>query len=622
MLKRLAGSTALFFALPLAFLAAYVLIMHAPTAAVWLHLHVIAVLAIGLAGSRILISLLPVPASLQRLLSAVLLCCVFTALLCLYAGSYIGLKYWSRVATLELATTYVVQAPALLRALSYPLVPVFLALAFLPLVGVFVAYQLLRWHDWVPAFRARIPPMASLVIAGGLLSALAIFGLGFKSRDWGRQGEPLSLSLYPYQANTESQSHGIDVFRAAQLQREDERARSAYVPAAANSRSNVILIVVDALRADHLSLLGYGRRTSPHLEVMRERGAMVFATSAVTACNESSCGLRALASSRYVDRQSESPMTVHDVLKKHGYRVHLVFSGDHVNFYGIDGIYGAVDSYFDGASQTRRYVNDDRLVIDRLGTFAKWDGTPTMFHFHLMSTHALGERFAETPEFGPSRNYLGNSTGSSEKELPTLATNHYDRGVLQTDRIISQLLSQLDEQGYMKDAVVVITGDHGESLGERGRYGHSHSVWQESLRVPFVVLAFGRAGSGKLTRRSLASQVDIAPTLLDLLGMPQPTTWQGASVRAADHGRYVYFQQAQLIGLIDKTSPEALYKHWVDTRSGQQYTFNLTADPAERTDLTDKVPLDLRRAWRDELLGHAGALPKDMQEKLRDLALH
>ena len=311
-------------------------------------------------------------------------------------------------------------------------------------------------------------------------------------------------------------------------------------------------------------------------------------------------------------------MTLHEVLKKHGYRVHLVFGGDHINFYGIDKIYGPVDSYFDGASQRGRYVNDDRLVIDRLAGFPRWDSKPTMFQFHLMSAHALGERFADTPEFGPGVSYAGVRRGASAEETQLLATNHYDRGVLQADAVISKLLYQLHERGYLDDAVVVITGDHGESLGERGRYSHAHSVWEESLRVPLIVLTFGKARRGSLTARRLISQVDVAPSVLHMLGLPQPTTWRGVPIQVEKARRYIHFQQGQAIGLVDTTSAGGLLKHWVDAHSGEQHTFNLSIDPGEKVDVTDKVPAVLRQQWREELVKHSGALPADAQQRLRE----
>jgi len=615
---RLVGATALLFVLPVSFLAAYVGLLGAPIEAVGPHLWTIAAMAAGLAGARLFLSLLPLSADMRRLLSACLICAVLVGLACLYAASVVGLKFWGRVASVNLVSTYVAQAPALLRTLGFEPAVIYCVIAIPALAGIAIIYFVLMRYDWVPAFRARVSTATSVVAAAGLCSIFGAWMHGFEDHRWGSKGEPLSLSLYPWQGDRDMESHRIDVFRSKQLLREDERARASYVLASSGPRSNVILIVVDALRADHLSLLGYSRKNTPKLEELRDKGAMNLAAPAMAVCNESFCGLQALASSRYVDQQSEAPITLHEVLKKHGYRVHLIFGGDHTNFYGIDRIYGPVDSYFDGASQKARYVNDDRLVIDRLASFPQWDRRPTMFQFHLMSTHALGERFADTPEFGPGASYAAVRRGTSAEESQRLSINHYDRGVLQADAVISKLLGQLDERGYLEDAVVVITGDHGESLGERGRYSHAHSVWQEGLRVPFIVLTFGKANTGNLKPRPVISQIDIAPSVLHMLGLPQPTTWQGVPIQLEKTRRYIHFQQANAIGLMDEASPGGLLKHWVDALSGEQYTFNVTTDPGEKDDLTDKVPVALRQQWRGELMKHAGALSAEAQQRLRE----
>ena len=617
---RYAAATALLLLLPLVFLVAYVSLVGAPAAAIAPHLVVVATLAIGLGGARLVVSALPISSDMRRFLSACLICGALALLVCLYALSLAGVVFWGRVGTYNMARTYVAQAPDLLRTLGFSPALVFCMLAMLVVAVVSAVYFYLLRYDWIPV--ARSFRTKGLAAACGLsLLSLCIFGTQrLEAQQWGREGEPLSLSLFPWQGERDAQSHRVNVFHVKHLQSLDERARAAYRPSSAAKRSNVILIVGDALRSDHLSLYGYARKNTPNLRAFRDKGAMPLATTVLAACNESACGLQALASSRTVDQQSPAPLTLHEVLKKHGYRSHLVFSGDHANFYGLDRIYGPVDSYFDGASQKARYVNDDRLVLDRLAALGPWDGVPTLLHVHLMSTHALGRRFDETPSFGPEANYNGNRRGASDDELRQMAVNQYDRGVLQFDAMTDRLLAQLEAGGYLKDAIVVITGDHGESLGERGRYSHAHSVWEEALRVPFIVLAYGKADPGALQGGPALSQIDIAPTVLHMLGMPQPSNWQGRPVQKPIERRYIHFQQAAQIGLVDTRQPDGLYKHWVDARAGRAYTFNLTKDPQERNDITAEVPMALRIEWRDELLRHAGALAREHRDTLR--AMH
>jgi glucan phosphoethanolaminetransferase (alkaline phosphatase superfamily) len=614
--RRLGVTFCAFATLPIGFLAVYVLVFGAPDSSIEPHLWVAASLLAALAGLRLGISLLPIAHGARDAISSLLIVSTALAMVFFYGLVLVGLEHWKRVTTFDMASSYALQTPDLLRALGYS--PLLVAGVCVSLFAFawYAAFAFLKKGDWVVSFHLNTSRSVVGVIGVCLLAISTVSAMALPDRDWGGLGEPLSLSLFPSQGQRTMQSHAIEVFRAAEIDRGEDQVRSAYRPNKKSRHSNVILIVSDALRADHLSLFGYDRKTSPNLEALNQAGRMRLATSAVTVCNESSCGLRALASSRYVDRQATHPITLHEVLKQHDYRVHLVFSGDHTNFDGLSNIYGEVDSYFDGASQSKRYLNDDRLVTDRLQDFGPWDGKPTMFQFHLMSSHALGKRFDDTPEFGPGENYTAVRWGSGDAQMPQRATNFYDRGILQADRVISDILEMLEVRGYLKDALVVITGDHGESLGERGLYSHTHSVWEESLRVPFLLLSYGVAAADRLTPDPVISQVDIAPTLLRLLDMPVPGSWDGVPMHDSARARIVYFQQAEFIGLVDGRMPGKLYKHWSDVRASKQLTFDLLSDPHETKDVTFEVREPLQEEWRQLLANRSAALTPAVTKRL------
>jgi glucan phosphoethanolaminetransferase (alkaline phosphatase superfamily) len=613
--RRLALSLGIFLIIPSFFLAGYLFIFDAPASSVAPHILLIANLAAGVAGIRLALGVVPIRSAVRRGISASLVAAIILAMFLFYSLVFVGLKFWGRVTTFDVAIAYAPQVVELFRALGYypPLIGAVIALF---LVGAWsFVYVFLSRYDWVVPFNQNVSKSVVAMLACGLLMIFTI-STASVNRGWSAKGEPFSLSLFPEKTETVMQSHSMEVFYSAELDREENVVRLAYQPVRRELHSNVIVIVVDALRADHLSLLGYSRKTSPNLEKLAKAGAVQFASSALTVCNESSCGLRALSSSRYLDKQAAKPITLQEVLKMHGYRNHLVFSGDHTNFYGISKIYGAVDSYFDGVSQKDRYLNDDRIIVDYLKTFSSWDGTPAMFQFHLMSAHALGPRFEETPKFGDEENYSAIRWGTQDAKAPQRAVNFYDRGVLQADQIIEKILSQLKEKGYLQNAVLLITGDHGESLGERGLYSHSHNVWEEALRVPFLLLTFGAADAEKLKTWPLSSQVDMAPTLLRALGLPIPATWEGVPMQNPIQPRVVYFQQSQFVGLVDGRMPGTLYKHWKNLRTGQQFTFDLLIDPKEENDLALQVSPSLRQDWERLLASRSAALAPAVKERL------
>src|SRR5581483_8825839 len=103
--------------------------------------------------------------------------------------------------------------------------------------------------------------------------------------------------------------------------------------------------------------------------------------------------------------------------------------------------------------------------------------------------------------------------------------NHYHNGVLQADAVIEQIFALLRRKGLLDDAIVVISADHGELLGEQGRLGHARFPPIGAL-VGIPLLIYDSDGH-RYPARPVASQVDIAPTLLHRIGAPIPATWGG-----------------------------------------------------------------------------------------------
>ena len=89
-----------------------------------------------------------------------------------------------------------------------------------------------------------------------------------------------------------------------------------------------------------------------------------------------------------------------------------------------------------------------------------------------------------------------------------------------------QMWNWLGANGYPDNSVVIITGDHGESLGEHGRLGHTRSLQNAELQGPLWV----HEPPGTLTTRDFVFQANIAPIILDLIELPIPASWEGASL--------------------------------------------------------------------------------------------
>lgn len=606
--KRLSAALVLFFGLPVLFLGGYLKIYDAPASAFIPHLLMVSILVACITGLRIALHATPLNKKLILVINTTVVSST-TALLIIYYGLVlVGLQSWGRVVSTGIIDAYLSQSNELIKALGYSPWAIWSALGFIFALHWAATFKYLANYDWTSPF-CRTISSATAGISGLtliLIAAVSIWEL--PHRNWGSAGEPISLSLFPERGETALQTHSINNLRASKIDDAEEAVRIAYQPAKTDRLSNVVIFVVDALRADHLSLFGYHRSTSPNLDDLEKSGRLRFKASAVSVCNESSCGIRAIASSRYVDKQANNPMSLQEILQRHGYGVNFILSGDHTNFYGLRDFYRPADSYIDSTAQTLRYANDDRIITDHLVNWPAYDGRPAMFQFHLMSSHQLGKRLEGVTEFGESENYSKLGLKNSNPKLKQKAINFYDRGVLQSDFIIGQALETLKTRGYLDNALVVITGDHGETLGEHDYYGHSRFVWESGLRVPFVLLAFGKANVDSIPAKTLVSQVDIAPTLLHELGIPIPLTWEGHPVQNADGPKIVYFQQAHAIGLTDARTDGKIYKHWNDIKRGEIFTFELLSDPEENHNLTNTIPESLRQEWQRLLLSRSASL--------------
>ena len=186
--------------------------------------------------------------------------------------------------------------------------------------------------------------------------------------------------------------------RAAVVER-DAVLQAAYprqVPHA--RRKNVVLIIVDSLRADRMQVYGYPRATTPFLSQLVQSGCMKKVLSAFSTCSESFCGITSTLASREFRDISAATFQLQDVLRDEGYQTWFLLSGNHTAWNGLQFFYRAdAGTLFDG-TQTRRYtMDDDRLVLEGLERVPPASPEqPAFFYFHLMSTHYLGVQFEQS----------------------------------------------------------------------------------------------------------------------------------------------------------------------------------------------------------------------------------
>jgi hypothetical protein len=272
-----------------------------------------------------------------------------------------------------------------------------------------------------------------------------------------------------------------------------------------DQRPTIVLISVDALRADRLGAYGYRRRT-PALDALAARG--VRFASAFTSCPSTRCAIPALHSGRY--HPADSTPTLAAALHDRGYATAAItccdrFSGASDRLAGFDHI----DASADGVRLQRAGQSNAAAVVDRaLAWLARPSAAPRFLWVHLYEPHS--------PYEAPAGPDLGDSD-----------SDRYDREVAFADAQIGRLVAAVP------DAVVVVTADHGEELGEHGIRFHARSLYNQVIRIPLVIA--GPAIAPRVIDTPV-SLVDVMPTLAELGGAAIPRGVAGVSLAGALHG--------------------------------------------------------------------------------------
>lgn len=319
---------------------------------------------------------------------------------------------------------------------------------------------------------------------------------------------------------------------------------------------NIILIISDALRADHMNVYGYDRQTTPFLSSLLNGNKLIKIKNAFSMCSETFCGVATTLASKNLNLISTENFKVHDLLHNVGYKINFYLSGEHRNWSYLWDFYGKnIDNLYDHVILNSKDMHDDRIILNQLSKIANATNDMNFFYIHLMSTHGLGVKLPEFEIYKPViteklRNvafwsklhqFFPNAYKEnriSQIEIDAM-TNLYDNSIYQVDHFIENIFSILDQKGYLKNSLVFIIGDHGEGLGEHGHFGHSFHLHQEDIGIPMLIydndLSF-------IKNIEFASQLDIAPTMIDRLGLKIPESWQGNSLHQETNNRFTIHQ--------------------------------------------------------------------------------
>ncbi len=357
---------------------------------------------------------------------------------------------------------------------------------------------------------------------------------------------------------------------------------------------NLLLITVDTLRID-LGFMGYDRPVSPNLDALAARSTVFERAYSMASYTGKSVGAtmigkypsECLRDGAHFDTYGPGNTMLAERMQSAGF--HTMGVASHWYFKPKYGLAQGMDLWDLSAMPPESAGDADSSVtsaglsdaaISLLSDPANVQGRFFLW-MHYFDPHAVYVRHPEAPDFRP---------GAKHWAKPL-----YDGEVWFTDRHIGRLLDFIASQPWADRTAIVVTADHGEAFDEHGMSWHGVDLWEPLVRVPLVVYVPGVKGHRVQAKRSL---VDLVPTVLDLVGIPQPPAGELSGESAAVavlspdsvlEDRDIYLDMpagpevSQHRALIHGPTPGWKLMH---EGGGVYFLFHLAKDPGERTDLS------------------------------------
>lgn len=396
---------------------------------------------------------------------------------------------------------------------------------------------------------------------------------------------------------------------------------------APSSPPSVILIVVDTLRADHLSQYGYERETSSGLAEFASHSTKftrAYATSSWTKPSVASLftGLlpsthRVLVRGRVLSPRFE---TLAERLSQAGW-TSSAFSG---NLFISDqtGYEQGFESFLGHDGDVLAYpdVGDMQKVVDTWLTHSERGAEPLFLYFQPMNCHGpyLVPETRRSDLLGhepaPDFRYRGQLMQSIVKhgdlaarkdvtpEIVQSLTDQYDTAVRYSLDTVGTLLESLRSSDLYEESLIVITSDHGEELFDHGGFSHAYTLFEEVVRVPLWIKLPGQTRAATIDRP--VSLLDLYPTILDLVGLDIPAGLHGISLSPVLSGdtssgpsdlRPILYEtrwQNRAVAAGVRVGPYKMIdiRTNYEGRQNTQLLFNLDDDPRELQDLAAVRP--------------------------------
>jgi len=355
---------------------------------------------------------------------------------------------------------------------------------------------------------------------------------------------------------------------------------------------HVVLISLDTCRADHLSCYGYAKPTTPHIDALARQGYLFKHTVTpipvtLPAHTSMLTGTIPPHHGKHENKDvffDPSHVTLASLLKAKGYRTGAFVGAQVLNGrLGLDrGFDMYHDRFVDPSQSERRAEEVNRAAFAWL---EKQKDDPVFLFLHYYDPH--------------------DTYDPPEPFAATFRESPYAGEIAYVDLCIGQVVAKLKHLGMYESSLIIVTGDHGEMLGEHGETTHMYFIYQSAIKVPLIFKLPG--STGEHTIDALSSIIDIVPTVCDLVGIEPPAGIQGETLapyfgrtppQAED--RYLYceslyptkYEVNSLLGLVSR--------QWKYIQTTRPELYDLQKDSKEQTNLVDAHP-DQARVLKDHL---------------------
>ena len=392
------------------------------------------------------------------------------------------------------------------------------------------------------------------------------------------------------------------------------------------SDCNVIVVSIDTLRRDHLSVYGYDRQTSPNLDAF-SKDATLFDTAISQAPSTTPShaslftSLIPIAHGAFVSRKSairSDVKTMAEILHENGFKTASFNGGAQMS--SVFGFGRGFDIYksFTGADYTQERFKDrvhegiEWLEQNKKDKFFLFLHSYDIHHPYAPDPQNLA-LFKDPAYSGPvtppidanfllSVNRKRRTITEADREFIVSA---YDAEIRGADEGFGELIEYLRKTGLYDKTIIVFSSDHGEEFNEHGWVGwHSHSLYDELLRVPLLIKFPTQLFAGTKISQQVRN-IDMLPTVLDVLGVSALSTFQGRTlmrlVQGKDDSKIPTYAISQKDGR-GRTVPTSV--RTTEWKLTNKRLFDLKQDPREKKNVAEQHPevVVQLKEWRDEIL--------------------